>query len=211
MDKKINLLNHTIEGKIDIVEKNDHYVSEILKGVYTAVIKQTDERADKLKHFFAAKQYVFIQESPEKGKINLLEYEGQGVDSIIKYYLTRLNDTSIRHSRYKISLYLSDYKKSTKKFSVEICFRITFSEYTYQIACSVSYPGESGPMTRQFKKLIKKLDEDDSKNGSDIIEINLGEWKYLEAIDDSILATKADEISNRAIEFIEEKIKNLKE
>ena len=66
-------------------------------------------------------------------------------------------------------------------------------------------------MTRQFKKLIKKLDEDDSKNGSDIIEINLGEWKYLEAIDDSILATKADEISNRAIEFIEEKIKNLKE
>lgn len=212
LDKKLEQLNREIADKLVIVEKSNEQVARILKEVYLPLIQHTYKRVQKMTYLFKGIGLAYFQEPEELGgNIPLNASAAASIESLFEYFLTIAREKGSSYHRFKTGIWLVDYTKSMHKFSIEVSFRIYFDKFDYHIESSVSQPYASGFLTQQFVGLMKKIDNNLPTDDFDLTKVAVGKWKYLEEVTDNFLQVKADEIANRAFEFMEEKIKKLKD
>jgi hypothetical protein len=212
LDKKIELLNREISDKLDIVEKSNQQVALILSNVYLPLIQYTYNRVQKLAVLFEGKALTYFQEPEElEGNIPMVPLEAQTIEDLANYFLGLARKNGNSFHRFKTGIWLVNYRKATKKFGVEVSFRIYFDKFDYNIESTISEPSASGYILRRFVELIKRIDPDTPGDKFEVIDVPIGKWKYLEKVTGKFLQPKADEIANRTFDFIEERIKNLKE
>jgi Fic family protein len=203
-DKEIELLKRLQNPPKEVIKKSKKVMQEILKEVYFPLILETDKHLSKLNKLFKSHHWAYFPEpQPPKYGIPMMP-EIDTLRNVIQKLYTVTEEKESSYHGFKAVYWLMDYNDQDE-FSLEVSFKIRFSETTYQVEIFVGQPMAGGAIMKSLTGLMKTL----TKEKTPLDEFKtyyLPETEYTDPVLNEAIKDWAGEASKHALDYIKKKV-----
>ncbi len=203
-DKEIEMLKRMQKPKKEIIKKSNKVMQKILKDVYFPLLSESDKNLSKLNKLFKEQSWTYFEEpKPPKHNIPLTPTYGSLSNTINIYNTVPTNHGDSYHD-FKSAYWLIKYNDQND-FSLEVSFKIHFSDINYKIEVFVGQPFAGATMVKMFTNLInvitkEKTPFDEYKNYHFPVK------EYADIVMKETIKDWAAQISKDALDFIKKKV-----
>ncbi len=203
-DMEIEMLRRMQKPKKEIIKKSNDVVQKILKEVYFPLLVETDKNLSKLDKLFKKHSWIYFEEpKAPKYDIALKPTIDSLQNTMNNFYTIPVNQGDSFHG-FKAAYWLINYN-GREDFSLEVSFKIHFSDINYNIEVFIGQPFAGGTMLKIFNKLIKDIIKEETPF-DEFKNCNLPITEYADEVMKETIKDWAEKVSKDALDFIKKKV-----